>query len=207
MRIHTQAELHTSGVVHLVDILEEESAALGLNEFQGLYFVEFVVVVGGGADGYEFYAEAFVVESVCIQFDCHFELITYGEVAHVGSLFANHFDLIPVCDHVLFPSGEAFSQFVVIRHEESVSFRQFVIELIEVVVDHTFHSEARCDLGDRVLDILYPLGAVAFGVLSVIERDDLVLEHLVDGSGIELILVRLVLVVRCSVSAHPAPST
>ena len=39
-----------------------------------------------------------------------------------------------------------------------------------------------------------PLGAVALAVLRVVQRDDLVLEHLVDGSGVKLILVRLVLV-------------
>ena len=75
-----------------------------------------------------------------------------------------------------------------------MTLREFVVELLEIVVDHALYGETRGDLRHGVLDILNPLGAVALAVLRVVERDDLVLEHLVDGGGIELILVRLVLV-------------
>ena len=75
-----------------------------------------------------------------------------------------------------------------------MTLREFVVELLEIVVDHALHGETRGDLRHGVLDILDPLGAVALAVLRVVKRDDLVLEHLVDRSGIELILVRLVLV-------------
>ena len=96
--------------------------------------------------------------------------------------------------HILLPSGDLFGNLVFVCHQEVVTLREFVVELLEIVVDHALHGETRGDLRHGVLDILDPLGAVALAVLRVVERDDLALEHLVDGSGIKLILVRLVLV-------------
>ena len=75
-----------------------------------------------------------------------------------------------------------------------MAFSQLEIELAEIVVHHTLHRETRSDLGHGVLDILDPLGAIALAVLRIIERNDLALEQLVDRSGIQLVLVSLVLV-------------
>ena len=47
-------------------------------------------------------------------------------------------------------------------------------------------------MADRALDVLYPLGRVALGVFGEVEGHNLVLEHLVDGGGVELVLLGLV---------------
>ena len=58
-----------------------------------------------------------------------------------------------------------------------MAFSQFVVELVEVVVQHALGSEARGDFGNGVLDGLYPLRREAFGVLGIVHRDNLVLRH------------------------------
>ena len=75
-----------------------------------------------------------------------------------------------------------------------MTFSQFVVEFLEVIVHHTLGREARSDLRYGVLDILYPLRAITLTVTSVIQRNNLRLQHLIDGSSIQLVLVRLVLI-------------
>ena len=71
---------------------------------------------------------------------------------------------------------------------------QFVIETILIIVQHTFHRIIRSDLGDRVLDILDPVRRVTLAVLSVVSRDNLSFQAMVDRSRIQLVLVLLVLI-------------
>ena len=52
----------------------------------------------------------------------------------------------------------------------------------------------RSDLGYRVLDNLYPTLAEALLVSIIVERNYLVLKQAVDSSGVELVLIALVLV-------------
>ena len=53
----------------------------------------------------------------------------------------------------------------------------------------------RSNLGDRVLKNLDPaLRDAGLLVSSIVERNDLVLQQTVDGSGVELVLIGLVLI-------------
>ena len=80
LRIHTQAEFHAAGIIQLVHILEEEVAALCLFQQQRLNLIQLIVVVGRGADSYELYAEAFVVQTLGVQLYRNGELVTYVQV-------------------------------------------------------------------------------------------------------------------------------
>ena len=57
LRIHTQGKLHTTGIVELIGVLEEQMATFGLHKLERLYFVEFVVVVQRSTYSYELYAK------------------------------------------------------------------------------------------------------------------------------------------------------
>ena len=86
------------------------------------------------------------------------------------------------------------SDLVVVSGNMSGTSSQFVIETILIIVQHTFHRIIRSDLGDRVLDILDPVRRVTLAVLSVVSRDDLSFQAMVDRSRIQLVLVLLVLI-------------
>ena len=145
-------------------------------------------------NGDELYADTLVIEFMGVEFNRDLDLISYGKGAQFRSFLGDYLDLLPVSCYVLFPCSDLLGYLIVIGHKEGMTFRQFVIELIEIVIDHTLHRETRCDLGDGLLDILYPLRTVTLGVLRIVQRNDLLLKHGVDSSGIELILVRLVLI-------------
>ena len=83
LRIHAQSELHAAGIIQLIDVLEEQVAAFALHQLQRLYFVEFVVVVGRGADRYQLYADTLVVQTVGVQFYLYLNLVAYIEVLQV----------------------------------------------------------------------------------------------------------------------------
>ena len=103
-------------------------------------------------------------------------------------------EAIPVRGNLLFPCGDLLSHLIVVRTDVSRTSSQLVVETIVVVVEHTLHRVVRSDLGDRVLDILDPVRRVTLAVLSVVSRDDLSLQHVIDRSRVELILILLVLV-------------
>ena len=92
LRIHTQAELHTASVVQTIVCLEEEMTALCLHEVELLNLIELVVVVSRCADSYELYADTLVVETLGVEFYCHFALSTYvswqlGWLEDMGNYF------------------------------------------------------------------------------------------------------------------------
>lgn len=83
VRIHTQTELHTAGVVELVGILEEEMRTFRLDELERLYLIELVIIMGRGADGYELHADALIIEAVGIELYLYLNLVAYIEVVQV----------------------------------------------------------------------------------------------------------------------------
>ena len=52
----------------------------------------------------------------------------------------------------------------------------------------------RSDSRDRVLNDLNPTAAVPLLILVIIKWDDLILKQAIDGGGIQLILISLILV-------------
>ena len=115
---------------------------------------------------------------------------------HVREVHVLNLDVVPQLSHSFLPSGYLLSLGVVVGNEFCVALSQLVVESLDVVVDHSLHSEARGDLGDRVLYCLNPLWRVALAVLCEEHWDDLVLKSRVDCQCVELVLIALVL--ECS---------
>ena len=84
LRIHTETKLHTAGIVELIGQFEEQMRTFGLNELERFYLIEFIVIMGRGADGYEVHAEALIIEGLGIEFNGYAEGITYVEVGDIG---------------------------------------------------------------------------------------------------------------------------
>ena len=106
---------------------------------------------------------------------------------------ADHADGIPALGHSLLPLGNVLGQFVVVFGNLLKALSLFVVELLVVVVELTLHRVVRSDLGDRVSDDLEPALRDAVLVLIIIKRYDFVLEQTIDGSGIEAVLIALIL--------------
>ena len=194
--INTHRELHTSGIVELVFEFKEQAAAFYLNQFQRLGRIEFVVIVHRRAHSNQFNADAVLILDIFhIELGVEDEFLTYARLLiRFVATYAQHLNLIPLGSHILFPSSNLFGFLEVIGLEQRVTFSEFIVELIEVIVHHTLGREARSNLRHGVLDILYPLRAVTFTIARIVQRNNLGLEHLVDGCSIELVLVSLVLV-------------
>jgi hypothetical protein len=84
----------------------------------------------------------------------------------------------------LFPLGQFFGFFKIVGRKQVMAFIEFVVELSDIVVQHTFHGEMGCYLGDGIADILQPrCGDVVF-VAGEKFRDDFRFEHRVDALGV-----------------------
>ena len=102
--IHTQSKFHTTCVRQLVFSFEEQTRILSLYQFQWLNFEEFVVVMGRGANCYEFYADTLVVQAFGVKFNCDSALVTNAEFCALSIQCRTYYlDAIPVSYDVLFP--------------------------------------------------------------------------------------------------------
>ena len=106
----------------------------------------------------------------------------------------DHADGIPTLGHYFLPLGNILSQLVVVLGNLLEALSLFVVELLIIVVKLTLHRIMRSDLGDRVPNDLEPALRDAILILIIIKRYNLVLEQTIDSSGIETVLILLVLV-------------
>ena len=107
----------------------------------------------------------------------------------------NYADRVPTLCNSLLPKGDVLSQLVVVGRNLLETLSLLDVELVIVVVELALHCVVRSNRGDRVLDDLNPVFAVAsLLVLVVVERNNLVLEQRIDCCCIELVLISLVLV-------------
>ena len=69
---------------------------------------------------------------------------------------------------------------------------ELAVEACEIVVHHAAHGIVWCDEVHRILHRLYPSVRERLIPTVEVERDDLLLEHVVDGRSVELVLKSLV---------------
>ena len=96
--------------------------------------------------------------------------------------------------HFFFPCSDCFGFGKTVFVQVSGTGCQFVVEAVDIIVQHTFHRIVGSDFRHRVLDILYPFRRVSLAVSCIISRDDLCFQCMVDSSGIQLVLILLVFV-------------
>ena len=192
---HAVGELEGAGVVDGRADLEGVEVAFAAYDVHGDDFVDGLgVVVGGDDDELEAYGvvEAGLVDDVG---DGELGSALEGGAGEVfAALGADDADGVPALGDELLPGGELAGALRAVGGEEVVALCLGGVELVVVVVELALHGVVGGYLGDGVLDGAYPVFAVAAAVARVVEGYDFLLEHGVDGGGVEAVLVFLVLV-------------
>ena len=140
---------------------------------------------------HEFETKVFA-QSIGVNDSAHSVVRPGSGVGDIGGLDVKHLDSIPSGSDLLFPSRDFLGLCIVVGGETLGAVSLFEIEAVDIVVDHSGHREMRRDLGDGAFDVLHPFRRVSLGVLRVVEGHNLIFEHRIDCSGVELVLLALV---------------
>ena len=194
--------IHT--VSHLVGTSDVDAGLQGegvevafvLHHVHGDGLIDSIVAVGVLRHDYEVNADG-IFKTLLVDYVRHGELLVGNQVG-IGQVFAalaaDNTDAVPALSHAFLPSSHFLGLLVVVGRDDLEAVSQRAVEAIEVVVELTLHRVLRCNLCDRVLDGAHPAFAVTLAVASVVERNDFLLQHRVDGGSVELVLMALVLI-------------
>ena len=194
LREETETNLVCTRILHWEVNLEGYKSSLALHSlhFEALGVASSTIARRGD---YEVEAEV-ISDLLAIDNDSGSVRLTNREACSEILLRQNELlDLngIPILGYTSLPCCDLLGELVVVGSKLASTCSFLGVEAIVVVVELTTHGEVRSDLVETVLDGLYPVGRIALAVLGEVQRNNLGLEHGVDGLSIELILERLVL--------------
>ena len=118
----------------------------------------------------------------------------FTTVVQCGVVLRHHMDGVPAFGHILLPKSDFLGKLVAVGGQLLEPLSLLVVELFVIVVELTLHRIVGRDGCDGVLHHFNPVLAIALLGAVVIQRNDFVLKQIIDGGGIQLVLIALVVV-------------
>ena len=199
LRIHAETNLETTREIYTVGQLKRVIVAFMSDNVHRNGCAEMLASIAVGDDDHidaDGIVQALLIYDVADRKWCAADQLSVEHARRIVG--ANDTYIVPACNYFFLPRCQILGGFVVIFRQLLEVFSLGLIELFVIVVQLSFHRIMRCDLGKRILNKAHPILAIAKSVASVIERNNLLLQHRVDGQSIEAVLLLLVLIsARC----------
>ena len=196
LREHTVRNLEATRIFHLVLSLESIKVTFFLHYIERFYGVNMLFAILSRISSHQFQTDS-IVQALLVDNISNGVFLTAldGAFHQVFGLFArHHFNAVPLLGNFFLPSSYFLSLGTTVGSQHLETFGLLDVELVVIVVQLTLHCIVGSNLCDGVLDSLHPTFRISLLVACIEQRQNFLLKNAVDSSGIELVLMFLVLV-------------